>query len=395
MAGQKFDSKSFNPEAFGSYIETIPQVNKNELIKSRTIVSNARIKDLLSSQTGSFYGTIPFFGRIGGEAQNYDGKTDIEATGMDTYEQSVIAIGRASAWTEKDFSTDITAGVDFMSEVARQVAEYWDEIDTGILMSILKGIFSMTTTDKDFVLKHTYNIANDAANYRMGPATLNSAIQKACGDKRGKFRLVFMHSAVATNLENQNLLEFLKYTDSNGIQRPLPLASWNGRTVIVDDGMPYMEAYYEATADDPGALLVKTSGATAGQINISDVTPFVGHTADAPADGMYVVKDVQYVTYVFGEGAFHFADLGAKVPYEMSRDPKTNGGEDTLYSRRRMCYAPYGISFTKKSVASLSPTNAELEKGENWKLIDNGQTSGKRKVIDHRDIAIAQIISRG
>lgn len=396
MAGQKFDSKSFNPEAFGSYIETIPQVNKNELIKSRTIVSNARIKDLLSSQTGSFYGTIPFFGRIGGEAQNYDGKTNIEATGMDTYEQSVIAIGRASAWTEKDFSTDITAGVDFMSEVARQVAEYWDEIDTGILMSILKGIFSMTTTDKDFVLKHTYNIANDAANYRMGPATLNTAIQKACGDKRGKFRLVFMHSAVATNLENQNLLEFLKYTDSNGIQRPLPLASWNGRTVIVDDGMPFAEMYYDATADDEGALKVTTAGTGAGEVKLEDVeAAYAGSKELTGAGTEYVVKDTQYVTYVFGEGAFHFADLGAKVPYEMSRDPKTNGGEDTLYSRRRMCYAPYGISFTKKSVASLSPTNAELENGANWKLIDNGQTSGKRKVIDHRDIAIAQIISRG
>lgn len=395
MAGSKFDSKSFNPEAFGSYIETIPQVNKNELVKSRALVSDARIKDLLSSQTGSFYGTIPFFGRIGGDAQNYDGQTNINSNGTDTYEQSVIAIGRANAWTEKDFSTDITAGVDFMSEVAKQVAEYWDEVDTGILLSILKGIFSMTTTDKEFVLKHTYNIANDAANYRMGAATLNTAIQRACGDKRGKFSLCIMHSAVATNLENMNLLEYLKYTDANGIQRPLPLASWNGRTVIIDDGMPYMEAYYEATKDDAGALLVKASGAGAGEINVSDVTPFVGHTADAPAADMYVVKDVQYVTYVFGEGAFKFADLGAKVPYEMSRDPKTNGGEDTLYSRKRICIAPYGISFTKKKVTTLSPTNTELEDGTNWKLIDNGKTGGQRKVIDHRDIAICQIISRG
>lgn len=395
MAGSKFDAKTFNPEAFGSYIDTIPQTNKNELVKSRAIVANARIKELLSSQTGSFYGTIPFFGRIGGTALNYDGQTTITSENTETYEQSVIAIGRAKAWTEKDFSTDITAGVDFMSEVAKQVAGYWDDVNTGILLSILKGIFSMTTTDKDFVLKHTYNIANDAANYRMAPTTLNSAIQKACGDKRTKFNLCIMHSAVATNLENQNLLEYLKYTDANGIQRALPLATWNGRTVIIDDGMPYIEAYYEATKDDAGALLVKASGAGAGEINVEDVTPFVGHSADAPAADMYVVKDVQYVTYVFGEGAFQFADLGAKVPYEMSRDPKTNGGEDTLYARERLCYAPYGISFTKKKVTSLSPTNAELEDGTNWELINNGLTGGKRKTIDHKEIAIAQIISRG
>lgn len=391
-----FDSKLFNPEAFGSYIDTIPQTNKNELIKSRVIVQNARIKELLSSQTGSFYGTIPIFGRIGGDALNYDGQTTITADSTETFEQSVIALGRAKAWTEKDFSTDITAGVDFMSEVAKQVAGYWDDVNTGILLSVLKGIFSMTSAlDKDFVNKHTHNIANDATNYRINATTLNTAIQKACGDKRTKFSLVFMHSAVATNLENLNLLEYLKYTDANGIQRALPLATWNGKTVIVDDGMPWAEMYYDATAEDAGALKVTSAGSGSGEVKLEEVQAAYAGSKELTGGGTeYVVKDTQYVTYVFGEGAIQYADLGAKVPYEMSRDPKTNGGEDTLYSRERLCFAPYGLSFTKKSVATLSPTNAELENGANWKLVDNGKTSG-RKVIDHREIAIAQIFSRG
>lgn len=349
MAGQKFDSKSFNPEAFGSYVETLPQPNKNELIKSRVIVADATIKNLLSSQTGSYYATIPFFGRIGGDALNYDGETDITATGMDTFEQSIVAIGRAKAWMEKDFSVEITAGVDFMSEVAKQVAAYWDDIDTGMLMSILTGIFSMTgDANLEFVNNHTYDITT-AIDNKLTATTLNNAVQKASGDKRAKFTMVFMHSAVATNLENQNLLEFLKYTDSNGVQRPLPMATWNGRLVIVDDGMP----------------TETVEGGT------------------------------QYTTYVFGEGAFRFADLGAKVPYEMSRDPKTNGGEDTLYSRRRMCFAPHGISYTKASQATLSPTNAELENGANWKLIDNGKSADELKTVNHKEIAIARIISLG
>jgi flagellar hook-associated protein FlgK len=349
MAGQKFDSKSFNPEAFGSYIETLPQPNKNELIKSRVIVADATIKNLLSSQTGSYYATIPFFGRIGGDALNYDGKTDITATSMDTFEQSIVAIGRAKAWMEKDFSVEITAGVDFMSEVAKQVAAYWDDIDTGMIMSILTGIFSMTgEKNLEFVNNHTFDITGEVDN-AITATTLNTAVQKASGDKRAKFTMVFMHSAVATNLENQNLLEFLKYTDANGVQRPLPMATWNGRLVIVDDGMP------TETAD----------GGT------------------------------KYTTYVFGEGAFRFADLGAKVPYEMSRDPKTNGGQDTLYSRRRMCFAPYGISYTKASQVSLSPTDAELATGSNWKLIDNGESGEALKTVNHKDIAIARIISLG
>ena len=349
MAGQKFDAKSFNPEAFGSYVETLPQPNKNELIKSRVIVADATIKNILSSQTGSYYGTIPFYGRIGGDALNYDGQTDITATSMDTFEQSVVAIGRAKAWTEKDFSVEITAGVDFMSEVAKQVAEYWDDIDTGLVMSVIKGIFSMTgDKNLEFVNNHTHDISGEIDS-NINAVTLNTAIQKASGDKRSKFSMAFMHSAVATNLENLNLLEYLKYTDSQGIQRSLPLATWNGRLVIVDDGMP---------------------------VDTSDDKP-------------------KYTTYVFGEGAIRFADLGAKVPYEMSRDPKTNGGQDTLYSRRRMCFAPYGISYTKTSQASLSPTNAELENGANWKLIDNGGQDTGLKTINHKDIAIARIISLG
>lgn len=389
MSSAQFDSKTFNAEAFGDYIDTIPQRNKNELIKSRVIVSDPRIKTLLSTQTGSFYGTIPIFGRIGGTAVNYDGQTAITADSMETFTQSVIAVGRAKAWTERDFSFDITAGVDFMSEVAKQVAEYWDEVNTGLLMSIIKGIFSMSgTQEAEFISAHTYE-----ATGNMQATTLNTAIQKASGDKRGKFSMVFMHSAVATNLENMNLLEYLKYTDANGVQRPLPMATWNGRLVIIDDGMPFEEGYFPATQGEAGALQVKASGATDGQINSAEVTPFFG--TGTPAADSYVVKGVRYTTYVFGEGAFSFANLGAKVPYEMSRDPKTNGGEDTLYTRERLCFAPYGISFTKKSVTTQSPTDAELENGQNWKLVDNGKTSTSRKVIDHREIAIARVYSRG
>lgn len=346
MAGQKFNHKTFNPEAFASYIGDAIQPNKNELIKSRVLVGDERIKTLLSTQTGSYYATIPYFGRIDGEALNYDGETDITATGMGTFEQSVVAVGRAKAWFEKDFSFEITAGVDFMSKVAEQVSDYWDDIDTLTLMSIIKGIFSMTgDKNLEFVNKHTFDITGEIDN-KVTATTLNTAIQQASGDLRNKFSMVFMHSAVATNLENQNLLEYLKYTDEKGIQRALPLATWNGRSVIIDDGMP------------------------------------------VDADG-------NYTTYVFGEGAFAFEELGAKVPYAMTRDEAKNGGETTLYSRRRFCFAPKGISYTKTSQATLSPTNAELANGANWKLIDNGESGDDLKVVDHRQIAIARIISKG
>lgn len=352
-----FDSKHFNPELFGKYMERIPRTKRNELLKSRAIVRNDRIKPMMAEQTGGNYITIPIKGLIGGEPDNYDGQTDISAESTKTYAHSRVVVGRAKGWVERDFSYDITGGVDFMDNVAVQIANYWDDVNQDILLSILKGIFSMTgTANAEFVDKHTYDITDetDPAKQVFSPVTLNNALQQAVGQNKAKFSIAIMHSQVATNLENLQLLEYMKYTDAQGIQRNLTLATLNGRVVLVDDSMP---------------------------------TNFIdgGETGDSYTE---------YTTYVLGEGAFEFTDAGAKVPYEMARDPRINGGEDTLYSRERVCYAPFGISFTKKSMATLSPTNEELENGANWELVNTGGSSGK-EYIDHKAIPIARIISRG
>lgn len=355
----KFDAKTFNPEAFGKYVDLVPKTKRNELIKSRALTRNSQIAQAFSNQTGTAYATIPMFGRIGGDPLNYDGVTDITSESTETFEQSVIVVGRAKAWTERDFSSDITGGVDFMGNVARQVSQYWEEVDQDTLLAVLKGIFAMTgTANKEFVDTHTYDITGETEDLaKVGPTSLNNAIQKASGDNKNAFSLVIMHSQVATNLENLNVLDYLKYTDSMGIERKLTMATWNGRLVLVDDSMP---------------VEVVPGDETAG-------------TAEQTA----------YTSYVLGEGAISFEDIGAETPFEMSRDPKTNGGQDTLYSRQRKVFAPYGISFTKKSVASLSPTNAELENGANWTVVNNGEAGAKLKTIDLKAIPIVQIKSLG
>ena len=351
----KFDSKSFNPQAFGAYVERIPKLKKNELLKSKALRPNAEIRNALNSQTGTHYAILPMFGLVDGEALNYDGKTDIEATSTTTYERGVVVIGRAKAWTETDFAEDITGGVDFMDNIGVQVSNYWDDIDQTTLLCILKGIYSMTGTEnKKFVDNHTLDItALTGENALVGASSLNTAIQKASGDNKSKFKLAIMHSAVATNLENLNLLTYLKQTDSNGIQRDLSLATWNGRAVLIDDSMPTEEV--------------------------------------TGSDGGYT----KYTSYILGEGAFDYEDIGDKVPPEMHRDPKTNGGMTTLYTRQRKCFAPYGISYLKKSQATLSPTNAELENGANWELVNDGGSGAAKKYINHKAIPIARIISRG
>ena len=321
----KFDAKSFNEKAFGKYMSAIPNVKLNKLKESRAIVSDQRLREtfVTNSQTETVYAVLPFFGLIGGDALNYDGETDLTAERTDTFEQGVFVYGRMKGWIEADFSYDVTGGVDFMANVRNQINRYWNDVDQATLLALLEGIFAMAATgtgsiktaNAEFVDKHTYNISDEAAgaDQCMGATSLNVAIQKACGDNKQKFSLVICHSTVATNLENLKLLAYLKYTDAEGMERDLGMGTWNGRLVIMDDSMPV------------------------------EVVPAVPASEGVLAQDAYT----KYTTYILGEGAIGFEPVGAKVPYEMVRDAKTRGGEDTLISRKRNAVSVAGISYLK------------------------------------------------
>ena len=369
----KFDAKSFNEKAFGKYMSAIPNVKLNKLREYRAVITDQRLRDafLNPGQTGTVYAVLPYFGLIGGDAQNYDGVSNLTPGSTDTFEQGVFTYGRMMGWTEADFSYDVTGGVDFMANVRNQITRYWNDRDQDTILAILKGIFAMQATgtgnvktaNAAFVSEHTYDISSAGAPsttdaMKMDATTLNSAIQKACGDNKQKFSLVICHSVVATNLENLKLLAYLKYTDAQGIERDLEMGTWNGRLVIIDDSLP--TKVVDAVAEDTGKGIKAQDAYT------------------------------EYTTYILGEGAIGFEDVGAKVPYEMVRDAKTRGGEDTLISRKRHAVSVAGVSYTKASQATNSPTNAELKTGKNWSLV-----ASDTKAIEHKAVPIARIISRG
>ena len=387
----KFDSKSFNEKAFKYSVDRVPNLKTNELKKSRALTGNEDIRKVFADEDGTVYARIAMRGLLEGDAVNYDGQTDITATSTKTFERGVVVVGRAKGFVEKDFSYDVTGGKDFMQNVAEQIADYKDGLDQDTILAVLKGIFSMTgDKNLEFVNKHTTEVKGN-----IQATTLNTATNKACGANKKKFALVFMHSDVATNIENLNLLEHLKYTDKDGITRELDLGTWNGKLVVIDDDMPVkdVEATYAKTADK--AIVVgKTYYTKSGTKYTAVSNPVEGSIGD-----YYEVSDeahTEYITYILGIGAIDFEDVGVKVPYEMDRNASKNGGQDTLYIRQRKVFAPFGISYEKKSQVSLSPTDKELEDGSNWDLVNSGETSEKdRSYINHKAIPIARIISRG
>lgn len=468
-----FDKKIFNGEVFQGYVDRIPNPNRTELIRSRAIRPRPDLAAAMADQDGGNYLTTTLKGLINNHVpQNYDGTTNLVAGSTVTFKHSRVVVGRMAGWTENDFSYDITGGQDFIENIAQQISEYWEEIDQGTIVNILTGVFNMSdAAGAEFVDKHTTDVTGNAATSEvaagcMSGTTLNSAIQKACGDNKGKFSLAIMHSQVATNLENLKLLAYMKYTDAKGIERDLQMATLNGRVVLIDDSMPTVEVVGTqgvytlqittapaagdkitifgveytwvangTTSTDTNLVLPSTVNAsncaqvlynklnalttgTATKYTITRSTDTITFTqkttaygyhkpvvtvTQAATDGALVVavaettasaEYVQYTTFVLGDGAIEYTNCGAKVAYEVDRDPATNGGQDTLYSRQRKCFAPYGISFTMASMSTLSPSDSELRNGANWELVNSATAEGKQ-YISHKTIPIARIISKG
>ena len=468
-----FSSKDFNSEAFGIYSGLVaPDLTKNELIASAAFTPSQEVRNIFSNTSGTFFASIPLHGVLDGEPDNYDGETDFSAGKTTTMTQDVSVFGRMKSWTENDFSYDLTSGVDFISQAAQQQVKYWTKQKQKTAVSILKGIFSMASgKGLEFVNSHTLDISEAtgtvdgfAAN-KVSVSSLNTAAQKACGDNMKNITLCVMRSEVSSHLESLKLLTFLKYTDAQGIETPLPIGYWNGRLVLVDDNMPreYVAAHgsvaavaahtavdftanlsvgdtisingvtftaianggsptaaqfalgttLAATLDVISALTVTgvaltddntdtltITASTAGEagniipVNVVsaavatgeiDTTLLGGADAQASTDGYY-----KYTTFVLGNGAFIYEELGAKVPYEMSRDPKTNGGQDTLYTRTRTCISPRGINVAKPT--TNSPTNAFFEDGTHWSIVKSGDATPQ--YYDPKGILIARIISR-
>lgn len=328
----KFDSKTWNDKVFQKYLRKVEPTRENSLIND-TILNRTtnKMARALDEQVGGNYIVEPIKGDLTGKVQNYDGKTDFVYNSRDTFEQGKPIVGRMKGWTEMDFSSDITGGEDFMP-MAEEVKRYFEGVDFDDLIAIFNGIFAMNdSANNNFVSKHTYTVS------ALTETTMNEAITHAGGDKKNKYKIAFMNSLTALPLEKLGA-EYLKYTDKDGITRNLSVAQYNGILVVVDDLIP--------------------------------------------ENTIYIVGD-------------KFIDVD-KLPVDkadyMEYDRTKNGGTELYSHKERTLYSPRYISFTKKSVASLSATSEELAKGENWEVVNNGKSGGEKVTVDNKLIPIARIV---
>lgn len=318
-----------------------PDSEKTALLDSGVMVEDPVLASRLISSGN--YGTIPFYKTLTGTPVNHDGQTDITSTETQADQQNYVAYGRDVAWTARDFVGELS-GADPMGHIISSTAKFWAKYRQKKIIAILGAIFGITGNAA--WTAHTVDVGSATATARkINETDLNDLATDTLGDNKDAYKLAIMHSSVARTLENLQVLDYWKQTDANGIQRNLGLASVNGYTVIIDDGVP--------------------------------VTAVGGSEAN---------KDLKkYTTYLLGTGVLRHCWARQDVPVETFREPTKNNGQDTLITRIRECIHPNGFSFQLPSTGwTNSPTDAQLEASANWAL-----------KFAPKEIPIARLITNG
>lgn len=331
----------YDAEIFNYSWKNTPDLVLTSMIESGAVVEDSEIANLISN--GSNFFTVPFYNVLSGVEDVYNGVDSFTGASLTGGTYSGVVYGRMAKWSAKSFIKDFNSGADPMAQIVAGVAQYWIKARQTRLLGILGAVFGISG-DADWAL-HTSNIATatttvDDAN-KIGETTINDACVKANGDNAQDYSLAIMHSVVANRLANLQLLQFSKYTDARGIERPLPIGYINGKTVIVNDSVPVADS---ATA----------SGAK------------------------------EYTTYILGQGAIRYAPAPVDVPSEMDRDPDTNGGVDMIFTRVRECLHPAGFSFKGDYTTDVGVPDSEL--------LD--ATSYERK-MPAKSIFMAKVVTNG
>lgn len=325
----------FDEELFFQMWKAEPDPVLTAILESGAMVADPIIASRIQND-GNIY-TIPYYNTIEGDPVNYDGKTDITANETSADSQTGVVYGRAKGFTARNFVAELS-GSDPMGHIVSSVARYWAKYRQKLMVDLLDGLFGISG-DSEFA-KHTIDLADGTTidPHKIDATTITDAAVSILGDNASAMTLAIMHSHVANTLEKLEILEYRKYTDPFGIQRAIQLADVNGRTVVIDDGVPYTPA----TDTDPA----------------------------------------KYTTYLLGTGVLRQANARLDIPVEAGRDPAKNGGQDTLYTRIRETIHPNGFSYQiPTSGFTQSPTDAQLTSSARWKRKFNAKALPLAKII--------------
>ncbi|MCK0543568.1 hypothetical protein JTE78_12425 [Pseudomonas syringae pv. aptata] len=309
---------------------TVNSVERTAFFESGILTSNSDMSTLLASPSNTF--TIPWWVDLDASIEsNYsnDVYTDI-AVPLSVTSDSMQA--RAAylneGWNCMNLVKNIT-NQDPLEFVAGRLLSYWRRAAQRRVIATVVGIYN------DNVASNGGDMVQDAGGIISAASIIRA--KATMGDYSGQLgglSVIAMHSAVQTELQILNLIDFTPIAD----QVP-EFGRFQGMRVVVDDSMPVI----------------------AGTPN-------------------------KYLSVIFGPGAMGFAEETPPgedgLEYDRTPDRGNGGGAETLWNRRNFVMHPLGYSFLSATITGTPTTTRPIS--ANWSdlaLATNWERKWSRKQV--------------
>lgn len=300
---------------------TVNSVERTAFFESGILTTNSDMTTLLASPSNTF--TIPWWVDLDASIEsNYsnDVYTDIAVPlSVTSASMQARAAYLNEGWNCMNLVKNIT-NQDPLEFVAGRLISYWKKVAQRRAIATVVGIYN------DNVASNGSDMVIDAGGQISAAAIIRA--KATMGDYSGQLgglSVIAMHSAVQTELQILNLIDFTPIAD----QIP-EFGRFQGMRVVVDDGMPVI----------------------AGTPN-------------------------KYLSVIFGPGALGFAEETppGEDGLEYGRAPErgNGGGTETLWNRRNFVVHPLGYSFLSATITGTPTTTrpisanwADLALATNW-----------------------------
>lgn len=334
------------PELFAQYvIDKTTELSK--IMYAGVIENNPRLNELITG--GGTILHMPSWNDLTGQSEVLSESHDIAVGKITAKAELATLLIRAGAWGAHELAGAL-AGDDPMKAIGNLVAEWWVRDEKRNLLSILNGIFNITADAShvdlsDHVLDLVGNTSSSAsvtsAMKISGSGVLDA--KQLMGDAAELLTMLYMHSATFTELQKQNMIQFIPTSESH-----ITIPTYLGYRVIYDDSCP-----------------VETVGS--------------GSTAFK-----------KYTTYLLSRGAVQ-RGVGKPVSLtEVETDRDSLGSTDILINRQAKVLHPRGISWVGAGqIDDVTPSDAELANAS----ATQGATNNNWSVVaDKKKIGIVKLV---
>lgn len=306
--------------------QDLAPVNSPE--KTAFFESGIAIRDGMLDAKAAAEGKIaemPFWNDLDGSSEpNYSSDDPATEATPDKVTQGEQIARKAfvnKGYSAMDLARELAMGDDALQHVRNRFGTYWMRAWQRRLIAAARGVYADNVANDSGDMSHNIASQTDAG---VGTGTLwsqqafiNAAF--TMGDMVDGVTAIAVHSTVAKQITEQNGAEDVRDSEGNLLYR-----TYLGRRIIVDDTLPAVAGTTDATA-------------------------------------------VNYMSVLFGPGAFGWGEGLPTVPVETDRSARkgNGGGQEELWERKTWILHPAGFQQTG-TPAGESFTLAELQAATSW-----------------------------